>query len=66
MSKLTARQFNEKYLIGHIFIYQASRFLRGGSAVKTLDRAKDEGERVIVEIDIHPYYVDIDSLINAQ
>ncbi|MFP4863927.1 hypothetical protein ACLFLC_13465 [Providencia rettgeri] len=66
MSKLTAQQFNEKYLVGHIFIYQESRFLRGGPAVKTLGRAKDEAERVIVEINIHPYYVDIDSLTNSQ
>ena len=66
MSKLTAQQFNEKYLVGHIFIYQESRFLRGGPAVRTLDIAKNEGNRVIVEINIHPYYVDIDSLINAK
>ncbi|HHR6442783.1 TPA: hypothetical protein ACS777_003559 [Providencia alcalifaciens] len=62
MSKLTAKQFNEKYLVGHTFIYQRSRFLRGGPTVRTLDRAKDEGERTIVEIDIHPYYIDIDTL----
>ncbi|EJD6046374.1 hypothetical protein V8167_002935 [Providencia rettgeri] len=62
MSKLTAKQFNEKYLIGHTFIYQRSRFLRGGPTVRTLGRAKDEGERTIVEIDIEPYYIDIDTL----
>lgn len=66
VSKLTAQQFNEKYLVGHIFIYQESRFLRGGPAVRTLDIAKNEGNRVIVEINIHPYYVDIDSLTNSQ
>lgn len=62
VSKLTAQQFNEKYLVGRTFIYQRSRFLRGGPTVRTLGRAKDEGERTIVEIDIEPYYIDIDTL----
>lgn len=59
---MTAKQFNERYPVGRTFIYQRSRFLRGGPMVRTLGRAIDEGKRTIVEIDIHPYYIDIDTL----
>lgn len=62
MSRLSAEQFNKRYPVGSCFIYQPSRILRGGPLARTLGWAKDEGERVIVEIDIEPYYTDIDSL----
>ncbi|EJD6670146.1 hypothetical protein M0K80_RS04585 [Providencia rettgeri] len=64
MSKLTAQQFNDHYPIGSYFYYQPNRFLNGGETIRTWGKAKDEGKRTIVEINIEPYYVDIDSLIH--
>ncbi|ENY6783345.1 hypothetical protein ACF1CY_000761 [Providencia rettgeri] len=64
MSKMTAKQFNARYGVGHSFMYQGSRFLRGGPIVRTLGHAEDKGRGVvIIEINTHPYYVDIDTLI---
>lgn len=48
--------------MGSYFIYQPNRILRGGPVVRTLSRAEDKNNRTIVEIDIEPYYTDIDSL----
>ncbi|HFD6663169.1 hypothetical protein [Morganella morganii] len=62
MSRLSAKQFNKRYPVGSYFIYQPNRILRGGPPARTLSRAKDENDRTIVEIDIEPYYTDIDSL----
>lgn len=62
MSRLSAKQFNERYPVGSCFIYQPNRILRGGPVVRTLSRAEDKNNRTIVEIDIEPYYTDIDSL----
>lgn len=62
MSRLSAEQFNERYPLGSEFIYQPNRILRGGEPTITLSPAKDEGQRAIVQIDIEPYYADIDSL----
>lgn len=62
MSRLSAIQFNQRYPVGSYFIYQPNRILRGGYPARTLSPATAEGERTIVEIDIEPYYIDIDSL----
>lgn len=62
MSRLSAKQFNKRYPVGSYFIYQPNRILRCGPPARTLSWANDENDRTIVEIDIEPYYTDIDSL----
>lgn len=62
MKTLTAKQFNERYPVGSFFIYQPNRILRGGPTARTWGKAEEKDNRVMVEIDIYPHYVDISSL----
>ena len=63
-----AKQFNSRFPVGSHFIYQPSKAFRGGKMVKTVDVARDmrktEGfkESTVVEINLEPYFANVDSL----
>ncbi|WP_140921517.1 hypothetical protein [Limnobaculum xujianqingii] len=59
---MRAKEFNQKYPIGTGFIYQPNKILRGGRAVRTLDKARDLSNCTTVEINCEPYWVNVDSL----
>ncbi|MDC9620111.1 hypothetical protein PSI22_00335 [Xenorhabdus sp. XENO-7] len=59
---MKARQFNQHFPIGHRFIYQPNKFLRGGQAVRTIERAQDLTHMTVVEISTEPYLVRIEHL----
>ncbi|WP_038260299.1 hypothetical protein [Xenorhabdus cabanillasii] len=62
---MKAQQFNQRYPVGHSFIYQPNKFLRGGQAVRTIERAKDLTNMTVVEISTEPYLVRIEHLTPA-
>lgn len=61
-----ADEFNKKYAVGHSFMYCPNPILRGGKIVKTADVARDFNCGSIVEINLEPYFVKIDTLKSAQ
>lgn len=63
---MNARQFNECFKPGTLFIYQPIKFLRGGPVVKTLDKAQDIAGETMVEINREPYFINIAALTPAQ
>ncbi|EOT1927234.1 hypothetical protein ACNHUP_002288 [Serratia marcescens] len=60
-----ARLFNQKYAVGSTFIHQPNRALRGGPVVRTVDVARDLKSATVVEINVAPYFVNIESLTPA-
>lgn len=63
---VNAKQFNESYKPGEIFIYQPLRFLRGGPVVKTVDKAQDLMGVTMVEINREPFFINITALTPAR
>ncbi|EFG7849479.1 hypothetical protein EYD79_00910 [Shigella sonnei] len=64
---MRAAQFNERFSIGHAFIFQPVKVLRGGYPVKTVDQAIDVSSTVtVVEIDEPPYFANVQSLTPAR
>ncbi|MCI4235967.1 hypothetical protein F6X50_11570 [Dickeya dianthicola] len=61
-----ADEFNKKYAVGHSFGYCPNPILRGEKIVKTVDVARDFNCGAIVEINLEPYFVKIDTLKSAQ
>ncbi|HEN7340493.1 TPA: hypothetical protein U7N74_002245 [Serratia marcescens] len=57
-----AKLFNQQHKIGSTFIYQPNRVLRGGPVVRTVDTARDLKSATVVEINVAPYFVNIESL----
>ncbi|EPR9349419.1 hypothetical protein ACU9SG_004314 [Serratia marcescens] len=57
-----AKLFNQQHRIGSTFIYQPNRALRGGPVVRTVDTARDLKSATVVEINVAPYFVNIESL----
>ncbi|WP_038914135.1 hypothetical protein [Dickeya zeae] len=62
---MNAGEFNKKYPIGAAF-YHAQPALRGRRMVKTVDIARDFNCGAIVEINLEPYFVKIDTLKSPQ
>ncbi|MDP8639002.1 hypothetical protein QZQ24_05575 [Serratia marcescens] len=60
-----AKLFNQQYAVGSTFIHQPNRALRGGPAVRTVDVARDLKSATVVEINVAPYFVNIESLTPA-
>lgn len=60
MSRLSAKQFNERYAVGTYLICRVNSVY--GIPAKILCRAIDETDRTIVKVSIKPGYIDIDSL----
>lgn len=62
---MKAKEFNQKYSVGSVFIYQPNPVLRGGKVVSTVDLARDCRDVSVVEINQEPYFANIKSLIPA-
>ncbi|WP_245209677.1 MULTISPECIES: hypothetical protein [Serratia] len=60
-----AKLFNQQHAVGSAFIHQPNRTLRGGPAVRTVDVARDLKSETVVEINVAPYFVNIESLTPA-
>lgn len=66
MKAINASEFNEKYKVGSMFIYQSCPILRGGSIVKTVGPARDfKVSGTVVEINQEPYFVKVTVLTAA-
>ncbi|CVA12585.1 Uncharacterised protein [Serratia marcescens] len=66
MKAINASEFNEKYKVGSMFIYQSCPILRGGPIVKTVGPARDfKVSGTVVEINQEPYFVKITALTAA-
>ncbi|QPR28219.1 hypothetical protein I6G97_00725 [Edwardsiella hoshinae] len=63
---MKASEFNKQYPIGSVFIYQPNRVLRGGRVVRTVDKARDLPTSTAVEINVEPYFVNVNSLIHTH
>ncbi|WP_304169649.1 hypothetical protein [Lonsdalea britannica] len=62
---MTAGEFNRRYPIGASFIYESLMEPKEKRAVKTIDIARDFDCGVIVEINLLPYFVKLESLTPA-
>ncbi|MCR9031266.1 hypothetical protein [Citrobacter amalonaticus] len=58
---MKAKEFNATYKVGAAF-HHAYPALRGSRMVKTVDVARDFNCGVIVEINLEPYFVKINTL----
>lgn len=66
MKSISAKEFNQQYTVGKIFIYQPCPALRGGPLVKTVGPARDfEKSGTVVEINQAPYFVKVTALTVA-
>ncbi|MEC5319281.1 hypothetical protein VSX61_10060 [Brenneria populi subsp. brevivirga] len=63
---MNAVEFNKKHKVGSGFIHCAHPALRGGRIVKTVDVARDFNCGAIVEINLEPYFVKINTLKPAS
>ncbi|HCC3328779.1 TPA: hypothetical protein M4731_001394 [Salmonella enterica] len=62
---MNAAGFNQRYAIGSRFIFQPCKALRGGKVVKTIGVARDLKSATVVEINVEPYFANINSLTPA-
>ncbi|EAW3044878.1 hypothetical protein HT845_002467 [Salmonella enterica] len=60
---MNAKEFNRKYEVGTCFIRQTN--LEFGPIVRTVGKANDFNCGAIVEINVIPYFVRINTLIPA-
>lgn len=66
MKEINASEFNKKYKVGSMFIYQSCPILRGGQIVKTVGPARDfKVSGTVVEINQEPYFVKVTALTAA-
>ncbi|MEN4243862.1 hypothetical protein P9A06_04680 [Serratia marcescens] len=59
---MNAKEFNQRYAVGSHFILQPCKAMRGGKAVKTVDVARDLKTATVVEIQVEPYFANVESL----
>ncbi|WPU22592.1 hypothetical protein RI049_21590 [Cedecea neteri] len=59
---MKARAFNKAFPVGSYFIFKSCKSQFGGKSVKTVDVARDLKSATIVEIQVEPYFVNVDSL----
>lgn len=60
---MNAKEFNREYKVGTCFIYHPHRDSPCDYVVKTVDVAREFNYGVIVEINVEPYFVRINTLI---
>ncbi|MFV0262017.1 MAG: hypothetical protein ACK5JN_06200 [Kluyvera sp.] len=60
-----AKEFNQRYPVGTAFTYIPNPVLRGGRIVKTVAPANDFKCGCIVEINVEPYFVKVETLKNG-
>ncbi|WP_163304459.1 hypothetical protein [Enterobacter ludwigii] len=62
---MRAKEFNRRYAVGSRFIFQPSKTMRGGKVIKTIGVARDLKSATVVEINVEPYFANINSLTPA-
>ncbi|MGQ3662048.1 hypothetical protein [Citrobacter braakii] len=62
---MDAAEFNQRYRVGTTFTHIAHPALRGGRVVKTVSKANDFKCGCIVEINVEPYFVKVETLKNG-
>ncbi|EEK2576267.1 hypothetical protein Y614_14810 [Salmonella enterica subsp. enterica serovar Montevideo] len=63
---MNAKEFNRKYKVGSCFIHRPHREFPCDRVVRTVDVANDFKCGVIVEINLEPYFVRINTLAPAM
>ncbi|EFB1459903.1 hypothetical protein H3433_004075 [Escherichia coli] len=59
---MNAKNFNKLYPPGTCFMHIAHRAVRGGRVVKTVAPARDFKCGCVVEINVEPYFVKVETL----
>ena len=59
---MNAKNFNKQYPVGTRFMRTAHPALRGGRVVKTVAPARDFKCGCVVEINVEPYFVKVETL----
>lgn len=59
---MKAKTFNQLYPPGTRFMHIAHQALRGGRVVKTVSPARDFKCGCVVEINVEPYFVKVETL----
>ncbi|HFV1805114.1 TPA: hypothetical protein ACIX4V_003354 [Escherichia coli] len=59
---MNAKNFNKQYPVGTRFMHTAHPALRGGRVVKTVASARDFKCGCVVEINVEPYFVKVETL----
>lgn len=59
---MSANDFNERYPTGTRFLLVKNTTLRGGRVVKTVAPARDFKCGCVVEINVEPYFVKVETL----
>ncbi|ELQ4187069.1 hypothetical protein QSO38_004696 [Escherichia coli] len=59
---MNANDFNERYPTGTRFLLVKNTTLRGGRVVKTVAPARDFKCGCVVEINVEPYFVKVETL----
>ncbi|EAP3579882.1 hypothetical protein GFF53_15045 [Salmonella enterica] len=59
---MNARRFNQLYKVGTLFICITESMPDGGRVVKTVGPARDFKCGCIVEINVEPYFVKVETL----
>ncbi|HHH5768295.1 TPA: hypothetical protein ACP2HE_000859 [Escherichia coli] len=63
---MNAKNFNKQYPVGTRFMHTAHQAVRGGLAVKTVAPARDFKCGCVVEINVEPYFVKVETLKAAH
>ncbi|HCK2811815.1 TPA: hypothetical protein NZA58_005062 [Escherichia coli] len=59
---MNAKNFNKLYPLGTRFMHIAHQAVRGGRVVKTVAPARDFKCGCVVEINVEPYFVKVETL----
>lgn len=59
---MNAKEFNRRYPVGTKFMHIPDPVLRGGRVVSTTEPARDFKCGCIVEINVEPYFVKVETL----
>ncbi|AHE72578.1 hypothetical protein M942_04650 [Enterobacter ludwigii] len=62
---MNAAEFNRCYVVGSHFVFQARKAGRDSKLVKTIGVARDLKSATVVEINVEPYFSNINSLTPA-
>ncbi|WP_236305257.1 hypothetical protein [Escherichia coli] len=63
---MNAKNFNKQYPVGTRFMHIAHQAVRGGRVVKTVAPARDFKCGCVVEINVEPYFVKVETLKAAH
>nr|WP_202394197.1 hypothetical protein [Serratia marcescens] len=64
VKSISASEFNQRYEVGHTFVYQSNQTANGGPVVRTVGPARGfKKSGAVVEINKPPYFVKVSALI---